>query len=70
LIAKSTVRESRKLDNRETIGVKAKKAKKTTMYFWYNGSTSDQGGEKVGKTGVKAKGEKPGKAPYDRPETK
>jgi len=40
-----------------------KDKKKTTRYFWYNGSTSDQGGEEVEETEVKAKGEKPEKEP-------
>jgi len=40
-----------------------KDKKKTTIYFWYNGSTSDQGGEQVEETEVKAKGEKPEKEP-------
>jgi len=37
--------------------------RRATSYFWYNGSTSDPDGERVGETEVKATGEKQGAEP-------
>jgi len=62
LIAKSTERESRKLDYRETVEVRGK----TTTYLWYNGSTSCNGGERVEKTEVKAKKDERSEDPHIR----
>lgn len=41
----------------------SKTKRKAITYLWYNGSTSFKGGEKVEKTGVKAKREKSPKEP-------
>jgi len=67
LIEESTEKESMKLGSRETPGAR----REVTGYLWYNGSASYKGGERVEKTGVKAKREKnPEKAPECRPETR
>jgi len=53
---------NKKMDIYYVLHIKIKKIKKgegkVTIYLWYNGSTSYSGGEKVGKTKVKAKREK------------
>jgi len=54
VIEKSTVRERRKLDYRQT-----KKAKgKAIVYLWYNGLTSFKGRERVEEREVKARSKK------------
>lgn len=57
MIEKSTEKESIKQGSRETPGARGE----VTGYLWYNGSASYRGGERVEKTGVKARGKNPEK---------